>query len=203
MPGLFPPLPAATTPALRGNIPALASGGKARAKLRLSRSAEIAAAVLFQNQSAPRMALLVGGVAEWSIAPVLKTDAGGTLPWVRIPPPPPLALEKAFSRSGCGRIFPLFSGVMRVWLSTGLGATRPESGLPEPIFSGPHDCDDLVNFCKRMKNNRYFCSGLSSSTAVALPDGTQIEHIPKAPARQISLSRLEEHCVTLGVDTNR
>ena len=26
---------------------------------------------------------------------------------------PPLALAKAFSRSGCGRIFPLFSGVMR------------------------------------------------------------------------------------------
>jgi hypothetical protein len=31
----------------------------------------------------------VGGVAEWSNAPVLKTDVGESLPWVRIPPPPP------------------------------------------------------------------------------------------------------------------
>ena len=82
----------------------------------------------------------VGGVAEWSIAPVLKTDAGVTLQWVRIPPPPPLTPAKAFSRSGCGRIFPLFSGVMRVGLSTGPGAGRPGSGLSGPIFSGPHDC---------------------------------------------------------------
>ena len=32
----------------------------------------------------------VGGVAEWLNAPVLKTDVGESLPWVRIPPPPPL-----------------------------------------------------------------------------------------------------------------
>ena len=31
-----------------------------------------------------------GGVAEWLNAPVLKTDVGESLPWVRIPPPPPL-----------------------------------------------------------------------------------------------------------------
>ena len=86
----------------------------------------------------------VGGVAEWSNAPVLKTDVGGSLPWVRIPPPPPLALAKAFSRSGCGRIFPLFSRVMRVGLSTGPGARRPGSGLSGPIFSGPDDCADSV-----------------------------------------------------------
>ena len=34
-------------------------------------------------------AALVGGVAEWLNAPVLKTDVGESLPWVRIPPPPP------------------------------------------------------------------------------------------------------------------
>ena len=33
----------------------------------------------------------IGGVAEWLNAPVLKTDVGESLPWVRIPPPPPLA----------------------------------------------------------------------------------------------------------------
>ena len=39
---------------------------------------------------------------------------------VRIPSSPPLAPTKAFSRSGCGRIFPLFSRVVRVGLSTDL-----------------------------------------------------------------------------------
>ena len=36
--------------------------------------------------------LFVGGVAEWLNAPVLKTDVGESLPWVRIPPPPPFTL---------------------------------------------------------------------------------------------------------------
>ena len=38
----------------------------------------------------------VGGVAEWLNAPVLKTDVGESLPWVRIPPPPPFALILTF-----------------------------------------------------------------------------------------------------------
>ena len=40
----------------------------------------------------PNTHLPVGGVAEWLNAPVLKTDVGESLPWVRIPPPPPYAL---------------------------------------------------------------------------------------------------------------
>ena len=35
-------------------------------------------------------AALVGGVAEWSNAPVLKTDEGESPPRVRIPVPPPV-----------------------------------------------------------------------------------------------------------------
>ena len=62
------------------------------------------------------------------------------------PSPPPLAFAKAFSRFGCGRIFPLFSRVMRVGLSTGGGARRPASCLLGPIFSEPNDCARLVNF---------------------------------------------------------
>ena len=34
---------------------------------------------------------------------------------------------------------------MREVLSTGPCAGMPESGLSGPIFSGPHDCADLVN----------------------------------------------------------
>jgi len=40
-----------------------------------------------------------------------------------IPSSAHLALAKAVSRSGCGRIFPLLSGVMREWPLTG---PRPE-----------------------------------------------------------------------------
>jgi hypothetical protein len=82
-------------------------------------------------------ACATGWVAEWFKALVLKTSVRESVPWVRIPPHPPLALAKAFSRSGCGRIFPLFSRVMRVRLLTGPRAVRPRSGLSGPIFSGP------------------------------------------------------------------
>jgi hypothetical protein len=61
------------------------------------------------------------------------------------PHPPPLDPAKAFSRSGRGRIFPLFWEVMREWLSTGSVARRPGSVLSESIFSGPVDRADLVN----------------------------------------------------------
>ena len=65
--------------------------------------------------------------------------------WTSDPSPPPLAPAKAFSRSGCGRIFPLFSRVMRERLSTAASAKRLGNGLSEPILSGPHDCASLVN----------------------------------------------------------
>ena len=39
----------------------------------------------------PHNPLFVGGVAEWSNAPVLKTDEGESPPRVRIPAPPPPA----------------------------------------------------------------------------------------------------------------
>ena len=35
------------------------------------------------------MKSVLGGVAEWFKAPVLKTGVGASSPWVRIPPPPP------------------------------------------------------------------------------------------------------------------
>ena len=40
-----------------------------------------------------------GGVAEWLNAPVLKTDVGESLPWVRIPPPPPSSSIKVFKNN--------------------------------------------------------------------------------------------------------
>lgn len=58
---------------------------------------------------------------------------------------PPLTLAKGVSRSGYGRIFQLFSRVMRESLFTGLGARRHGSVLSEPIFSGPIACALLVN----------------------------------------------------------
>ena len=45
-----------------------------------------------QNQFRRIRNIAVGGVAEWSNAPVLKTDEGESPPRVRIPVPPPLGL---------------------------------------------------------------------------------------------------------------
>ena len=62
-----------------------------------------------------------------------------------VPFPPPLALDKRFSRSGHGQIFPLFQRGLRIRLSTGQSAKWPGSGLSGPIFSGSDDCSSLVN----------------------------------------------------------
>lgn len=53
---------------------------------------------------------------------------------------PPLTFAKAFSPSGCGRIFPLFSRVVRDGLSAAPAARWPGSGVSGRIFSGPHEC---------------------------------------------------------------
>lgn len=62
--------------------------------------------------------------------------------------PPPLALTKAFSRVGCGRILPLLSRVMRDGLSTGPGGRWPEFGVSSAIFSGPVPFARLVRRLK-------------------------------------------------------
>lgn len=68
---------------------------------------------------------------------------------------PSLAVAKAFSRSGLGGIFSLFSRVIWEWLSIGLYASWPGSGLSGSIFSGPDDCAYLVIFfLKSLKVNR-------------------------------------------------
>ena len=81
-----------------------------------------------------------------------------------VPFPPPLAPAKAFSRSGCGRLFPLFSRVMRGLLLTGLGAKRPGGCLSGPLFSGPVDCVRAVQLSKILKNICF--SGLRNCTFV-------------------------------------
>ena len=97
-----------------------------------------------------------GDLAEWSNAAVLKTVGRESVPWVRIPQSPPLALAKAFSRSGCGRIFPLFSRVMREGLLTGTWVSMPKGVLSGPIFSGPVDCALLVQSYKTLKILPFF-----------------------------------------------
>ena len=72
------------------------------------------------------------------------------------PFPPPLALAKAFYPSDCDRIFSLFSRVMRLGLSTSVGAMRHGSGLSGPILSGPDDCADLVHRLQASDPNTIF-----------------------------------------------
>src|SRR5690606_33314123 len=92
-------------------------------------------------------ALLVGLQGSWiaqengDLSEGISSREG----WISGPSPPPLAPAKAFSRSGRGRIFSLYSRVMREGLSTGHGARWLGSGLSGPTFSGPDDCADLVN----------------------------------------------------------
>ena len=100
-------------------------------------------------------------VAEWSKAHAWKVCRRETVSRVRIPVCLPSAPAKAFSRSGCGRIFPLYSRVMRVGLSTGISARGPGSVLSGPIFSGPVDRADLVKFRKYMILFVYSISDLS------------------------------------------
>ena len=57
--------------------------------------------------------------------------------WISGPSTPPLSPAKAFSRSGCGQIFPLFSRVMREGLLTGPHPGRRIRVLFRRIFSGP------------------------------------------------------------------
>ena len=54
--------------------------------------------------------------------------------------PPPLALEESFSPPGIGRIFSLFSRVMRDGLSTEPCAEMPEIVLSGPVFSEALNC---------------------------------------------------------------
>ena len=50
-----------------------------------------------------------GGLAEWSNAPVLKTDEGESPPRVRIPEPPPLPNLVKFDQVALGGLFLLFT----------------------------------------------------------------------------------------------
>jgi hypothetical protein len=85
--------------------------------------------------SAPRRGLPFGTRTAWRRNEVNDLRAGERS--IPSPSPPPLAPAKAFSHPGCGRIFPLFSRVVREGLSTATCARRPGSGLSGPIFSGP------------------------------------------------------------------
>ena len=68
---------------------------------------------------------LAGGVAEWSNALVLKTSEGVSLPWVRIPPPPPLAQIETRMCPDTGVIFFMFQ--------RGLGLATEPARMPERL----------------------------------------------------------------------
>ncbi len=126
-----------------------------------------------------------GAVAEWSKAHAWKACRRETVSRVRIPVAPPLAPKKRFSRSRCGRIFPLFSRVMRERLSTGPGAKRAESVLYRLIFSGPVDCADPVNFLQGCENKTCSAIWLNASTPVALTRRDRGRIFPFARLRSI------------------
>ena len=94
------------------------------------------------------------------------------------PVAPPLTLEKAFSRSGSGRNFSLYSRVMRVGLSTDPDGRWPCGGLSGPVFSGPHDCANLVNSLQDTDTELLFIRAAEHFDAGgARRDGTEIERL--------------------------
>ncbi len=129
---------------------AMSSMGWQAARPRLGAQAGKAAvqqATVLRPQCAPLSGRSTAacGVPKADIAQGVAKRKPITSAYVRIPPGPPLTLAKGVSRSGYGRIFQLFSRVMRESLFTGLGARRHGSVLSEPIFSGPIACALLVN----------------------------------------------------------
>ena len=69
-----------------------------------------------------------GWVAEWSIAAVLKTAVRASVPWVRIPPHPPVSLRVPLSGNAGSAVKRRFPAVFRVDLLTGRGVTTVENG---------------------------------------------------------------------------
>jgi len=66
---------------------------------------------------------------------------------------------------------------MRERLSTGLGAKRDESVLSGPIFSGPHDCADLVNSLQLSEISRFSDAPPEHFDVSGVREkGTRIEH---------------------------
>src|SRR5690606_329250 len=79
-----------------------------------------------------RTALLkqrAGGVAERSIASVLKTDEGASPPWVRIPPPPPSSLLRTRTGPHRGAEIVVFSKGFASPMRTSETARQARSGL--------------------------------------------------------------------------
>ena len=72
-----------------------------------------------------------GGVAEWSNALVLKTSVRESVPWVRIPPPPPLTIILSFYIIylwGCGVLAsPSMTPILN--LHGGIMASTPPPGV--------------------------------------------------------------------------
>ena len=84
-----------------------------------------------------------------------STDQGPVIPeTVRVPAEDVLHIYRPID-AGQIRGLPHVAPAM-VRLSTGPGARRPGSGLSRSIFSGPHDCADLVNSLQAAGNATFF-----------------------------------------------
>ena len=107
-------------------------------------------------------------MAEWSKAHAWNACRRETVSRVRIPVSPPLALEKAFSRTGCGRIFLSFKRGLRGRLSTDVGDQQPKyvlSGRLSPnLMTAPIWC----GFCKSLKKCDFVTANLNTSTRVPI-----------------------------------
>ena len=118
-----------------------------------------------------------GEVAEWSMAHAWKVCRRGTVSRVRIPLSPPLALEKPFSRSDWGRIFPLFPRVMREGLNT-----APASAGPEAFSPGRYSPD--------LMTAPIWCSACNSLFFNEFPETPELTSMPVAFGQMEPISNI-------------
>ena len=108
---------------------------------------------------------------------------------------PPLAPAKAFSRSGFGRIFPLFPRVMREGLSTGRRARSPKSFSQAPYSLDLMTLPIWCRACSLLKLLRFSDQQPEHFDAGGTRrDGTEIE---RSPLRQFAATRPNERIARL------
>ncbi len=108
---------------------------------------------------------LSGGVAEWSIAAVLKTAERASVPWVRIPPPPPVSkspqtqysLNVRFDR--IGKMGVCFTGARSRGSSPSRRSCLPdETGKCGRSGSGPFRIPHQNHFQAASRTRRESCA---------------------------------------------
>ena len=96
-----------------------------------------------------------GEVPERSNGSVSKTEVRATVPWVRIPPSPPVPFGVPLSDRPTAALSGRFPGVLGTDLLTGPARRPRKIALRRPFLSGPPDLADLVRSSSTQVKSRF------------------------------------------------